>query len=135
MERLGQQALQEVNPDLCVAMGAAVQAAIISGQEVGAVLVDITPHSMGIKCLSTSMGMPFPHKFASIVRRNSPLPASQSEVFYTASDNQAGVEIDVYQGEDDDVRRNHRIGRFHIEGLARVPSGNPLMRFFTLRLT
>jgi molecular chaperone DnaK len=125
-ERLSQPAHQEVNPDLCVAMGAAIQAAIIGGSDVGAVLVDITAHSLGIKCLSTELGMPFPHRFAAIIHRNTPLPASQSDVFFTASDNQTQVEIDVYQGEDSDVRRNHRIGRFLIEGLARVPSGNPL---------
>jgi molecular chaperone DnaK len=126
-ERLSQPAHQEVNPDLCVAMGAAIQAAIIAGSDVGAVLVDITAHSLGIKCLSTEMGMPFPHRFAAIIHRGTALPASQSDVFFTAADNQTQVEIDIYQGEDSDVRRNHRIGRFLVEGLARVPSGNPIV--------
>jgi molecular chaperone DnaK len=133
-QRLGQPAHQEVNPDLCVAMGAAFQGAIIGGASVGAVLVDITPHSLGIKCISDDMGVPFPHRFAPIIKRNTPLPASRSEVFFTYSDNQTGVEIEVFQGEDDDARRNHRIGRFLVEGLSRVPAGNPILVQLDLNL-
>ena len=126
-ERLGQPPHQEVNPDLCVAMGAAVQAALIRGEDVGAVLVDITPHSLGIKCLDFVQGFEFPFRFAPIIRRNTPLPASRSEMFATVSDNQKEVEIEVYQGENDDIRFNHNIGKFTIEGLARVPAGNQLV--------
>jgi molecular chaperone DnaK len=129
-ERLGQPAHREVHPDLCVAMGAAIQAAIIAGEQVGAVLVDITPHSLGIKCLeypSDYTFRPNEFKFAPIIKRNTPLPASRSEVFCTVADNQPTVEIDVYQGESGDVRRNHRVGRFLIEGLARVPAGNQIV--------
>jgi molecular chaperone DnaK len=134
-ERLGQEPHKEVNPDLCVAMGAAIQAGIIAGTDVGAVLVDITPHSLGIKCLSSDpMGMPFPHRFAAIVHRGTSLPASQSDVFFTSVDNQTQVEIDIYQGEDSDVRRNHRIGRFLVEGLSRVPQGNPIVVQLDLNL-
>src|SRR5207302_5184461 len=78
-ERLGQPAHQEINPDLCVAMGAAIQAGIIAGENVGAVLVDITPHSLGIKCLDYQHGLDFPFRFAPIIRRNMPLPGSRSE--------------------------------------------------------
>ncbi len=130
-ERLGQQPHQEVNPDLCVAMGAALQAAIIEGQDVGAVLVDITPHSLGIRCLDI---MDLPFKFAPIIQRNTPLPASRSEVFYTVVDSQSGVEIDVYQGENGDVRDNHPVGKFLIEGLAKVPAGNQLVVQLDLNL-
>jgi molecular chaperone DnaK len=133
-ERLGQPAHQEVNPDLCVAMGAAIQAAIIAGTDVGAVLVDITPHSLGIKCLDGQRGFPFEFHFAPIIHRNTPLPASRSELFYTYRDNQTEVEIDVYQGEHDDVRRNHRVGRFMVQGLSRVPAGNPLVVQLDLNL-
>ncbi len=129
-ERLGQPAHREVDPDLCVALGAAVQGAIIAGQSVGAVLVDITPHSIGIKCMDYGDSFSFrpnEHKFAPIVRRNAPLPASRSEVFCTVADGQPTVEIDVYQGEDADVRRNHRVGKFLIEGLAKVAAGNQLV--------
>ncbi|MFL5341381.1 MAG: Hsp70 family protein [Gemmataceae bacterium] len=130
-ERLGQPAHCEVNPDLCVAMGAAIQAGLIAGESVGAVLVDITPHSLGIRCLDYGddggFGGPFAFRFAPIIRRNSPLPASRSEVFSTVVDRQPTVQIDVYQGESEDVRRNHLVGRFTIEGLAPVPSGNQLV--------
>jgi molecular chaperone DnaK len=132
--RLGQPTHQEVNPDLCVAMGAAIQSAIIAGADVGAVLVDITPHSLGIKCLDESMGLDFPFRFAPIIHRNTPLPASRSEVFNTVYDNQTEVEIEVYQGESEDVRRNHQVGRFRIEGLARVPAGNLLVVQLDLNL-
>src|SRR5206468_11751105 len=85
-ERMGQPAHQEVNPDLCVAMGAAIQAALIAGEDVGAVLVDITPHSLGIRCLDYNGGIDFPFRFAPIVRRNTPLPAARSEMFSTVHD-------------------------------------------------
>jgi molecular chaperone DnaK len=129
-DRLGQPAHKEVHPDLCVAMGAAIQAAIIAGQGVGAVLVDITPHSLGIKCVEfpdVYTLSPNEFKFAPIIHRNTPLPASRSEVFCTVADNQPTVEVDVFQGESSDVRRNHRVGRFLIEGLARVPAGNQIV--------
>ncbi|MSQ95397.1 MAG: heat-shock protein Hsp70 [Gemmataceae bacterium] len=125
-ERLGQPAHQEVNPDLCVAMGASIQAALIAGDDVGAVLVDITPHSLGIRCLDYLHGIDFPFRFAPIVRRNTPLPASRSEMFATVHDNQKEVEVEVYQGENDDVRFNHKLGNFRITGLADVPAGNSL---------
>ncbi len=126
-ERLGQAAHQEVNPDLCVAMGAGIQAALIEGQDVGAVLVDITPHSLGIRCLDYMHGIDFPFRFAPIIRRNTALPGSRSEMFSTVHDNQKEVEIEVYQGENDDVRFNHRIGNFRITGLANVAAGNQLV--------
>src|SRR5207248_970656 len=88
-ERLGQLPHREVNPDLIVAMGAALQGAIIAGEDVGSVLVDVTPHSLGIKCLDESpgsFGMPFLYRFAPIIDRNTPLPASRSEVFRTVED-------------------------------------------------
>jgi molecular chaperone DnaK len=126
-ERLGQSAHQEVNPDLCVAMGAGIQAALIAGEDVGAVLVDITPHSLGIRCLDYVHGIDFPFRFAPIIRRNNPLPASRSEMFSTVADNQKEVEIEIYQGENDDVRFNHRIGNFRIVGLADVSAGNQIV--------
>jgi molecular chaperone DnaK len=133
-ERLGQPAHQEVNPDLVVAMGAAVQAAIVAGQNVGAVLVDITPHSLGIKCLSERHGFEFPYQFAPIIHRNTPLPTSRSEMFHTVYDRQSEVEIDVYQGESEDVRHNHRVGRFLVQGLAPVAAGNQLVVQLDLNL-
>jgi molecular chaperone DnaK len=133
-ERLRQLPHQEVNPDLVVAMGASIQAAIISGVDVGAVLVDITPHTLGIKCLDYGTGIPFEFHFAPIIHRNTPLPASRSEIFFTHHDNQSEVEIDVYQGESSDVRHNHRVGRFLIQGLAQVPAGNQILVQLDLNL-
>ncbi len=133
-ERLGQPPHQEINPDLIVAMGAAVQAAIVAGQNVGAVLVDITPHSLGIKCLSERLGFEFPFQFAPTIHRNTPLPASRSEMFHTVYDRQSEVEIDVYQGENEDVRHNHRVGRFLVQGLAPVAAGNQLVVQLDLNL-
>ncbi len=133
-ERLAQPPHQEVNPDLCVAMGAAIQSAIIAGQNVGAVLVDITPHSLGIKCLDEEHGFEFPFRFAPIIHRNTPLPASRGEVFHTTYDRQKEVEIDVYQGEQADVRHNHRVGRFLVQGLAAVPAGNQIVVQMDLNL-
>ena len=129
-ERLKQSPHREVHPDLCVALGAAVQGAIVAKQNVSAVLVDITPHSLGIKTLEypDSYLTPFnEYRFAPIVRRNTPLPASRSEAFCTVSDNQDKVDIEIFQGESEDVRRNHRVGTFQIDGLSRVPAGNQLV--------
>ncbi len=136
-QRLNQPAHKEVHPDLCVALGAAVQAAIIAGESVGAVLVDITPHTLGIKCLeypTSFLSHPNEFKFAPIVPRNTPLPTSRSEAFSTVTDSQPSVDIEVYQGESGDVRRNHRIGKFLIDGLARVPAGNQLVVELALTL-
>lgn len=133
-ERLGKPPHQEVNPDLCVAMGAAVQAGIIAGADVGAVLVDITPHTLGIRCLGEFHGYEFPHRFAPIIRRNTSLPASRAELFHTVYDRQSEVEIDVYQGESDDVRNNYRVGKFLVQGLAPVPAGNPIVVQLDLNL-
>ncbi len=133
-ERMGQEPLQTVNPDLCVALGAALQAGLIEGVEIGAVLVDITPHSLGIKSLSMQQGFDFPFQFAPIIHRNTPLPANRSEVFTTVYDRQERVEIDVYQGESDDVRQNYQVGTFFIEGLAPVPAGNQLVVQLDLNL-
>jgi molecular chaperone DnaK len=133
-ERLGQPAHQEVHPDLCVALGAGVQAAMVAGLEVGPVLVDITPHSLGIRCLGEVHGLPSPDMFSSIVARNTPLPASRSEVYHTLLDRQDTVRIEVYQGEQEDVRLNTLVGEFTIEGLAPVPAGNEVIVHMHLTL-
>jgi molecular chaperone DnaK len=133
-DRLGQPPHQEVNPDLCVAMGAGVQAGLIAGLDVGAVLVDITPHSLGIKTLDRFSPFGDDFRYARILHRNTPLPATRSEVFVTICDNQEKVDIEVYQGENDDLRFNHMIGQFLIEGLARVPAGNQVTVQFELSL-
>jgi molecular chaperone DnaK len=130
--RLNRPARKDINPDLCVALGAAVQGAMIAGQNVGAVLVDITPHTLGIKTLDSSvmdgfMGGGFEFRFSPIIRRGTPLPAVRSEAYRTVYEGQRQVDIDVYQGENDDVRRNHRVGMVSIDGLADAPAGNQIV--------
>jgi molecular chaperone DnaK len=133
-ERLGQPAHQEVDPDLCVALGAAVQAAIINGQDIGPVLVDITPHSLGIRCLGTIRGQFSDHLFSRIINRNSPLPISRSEGYQTVYDGQDTVEIEVYQGEHEDALMNTLVGEFRVEGLADAPAGNEVLVHMNLTL-
>ena len=133
-DRLGLPLHTEVDPDLCVAMGAAMQGAIISGADVQAVLVDITPHSLGIQCTGSLAGMRFEHNFSPIITKNSPLPISGSEMFVTASDGQKSALISVFQGENDDVRYNDEVGEFELEGLAEVSRGNEILVRFSLDL-
>ena len=109
-------------------MGAGIQAALIAGEDVGAVLVDITPHSLGIRCLDYHAR----HRFPLPLRpdhspQHAAAGARAARCFSTVHDNQKEVEIEVYQGENDDVRFNHRIGNFRIAGLANVPAGNQLV--------
>ncbi len=126
-ERLGRPVLAEIEPDLAVAMGAAVQGALIAGIDVGPVLVDITPHTLGISTLGERMGMPYPHQFAPIIERNTPLPATRTEIYSTVRDGQEAAEINVFQGEDDDTQFNTQVGTFKIEGLADVPAPNEIL--------
>ena len=118
-ERLGQEPHGEVDPDLCVALGAAVQAGIEMGQDMESVLVDITPYTFGTSAMGELHGLPYAHQFVPIIRRNTKLPATRTEVFFTLSEDQEKVEIDVYQGEDPDALKNVEIGTFLLSGLNR----------------
>lgn len=133
-QELGIQPRGEVDPDLCVAMGAAVQAAIIDGRNTSSVLVDITPYTFGTSALSMLNGEEYPFVFVPLIRKNSPIPISKSEVFYTAFDGQRRVDIKVYQGEDPDALNNVEIGNFTIDDLEDVPMGNPIVTTFSLDL-
>jgi molecular chaperone DnaK len=126
-DRLGRPVHSEIEPDLAVAMGAAVQGGLIAGVEVGAVLVDITPHTLGIEALGELNGIPSVHTFSAIIERNTPLPASRTEVYATVADHQDEAEIRVFQGENDDTRYNTLVGEFMIEGLAQVDAGNQIL--------
>jgi len=125
-KRTGRLPHQEVDPDLCVAMGAAIQAGIIQGDDVGAVLVDVTPYTFGISYLGERNGMPYPYCFSPIIRKNTPLPTTRTELYYTAYDNQECVEVKVFQGEHPDALKNVEIGRFMVEGLSPQPANNPV---------
>ena len=133
-EDLGMQPRGDLNPDLCVAMGASIQAAMIGGGEAPSVLVDITPYTFGTSAVGELEGIPYPYMFVPIIRKNTPIPTSKSEVFFTMVDNQQAVEVNIYQGEDPDALRNVKIGEFLIQGLSKVPAGNPIVMRLDLDL-
>ena len=133
-ERLGQEPHGEVDPDLCVALGAAVQAGIEMGRDMRAVLVDITPYTFGTSTLGQLYGQPYAHQFVPIIRRNTKLPATRTEAFFTVFAEQEAVEIKVYQGEDPDALKNVEIGSFHFADLNRRASAYDEGLLFTYRL-
>lgn len=114
----------EIDPDLCVAMGAAIQAAMIAGQEVDTVLVDVTPYTYGTSAIGSLDGAPYPFMFVPIIHKNTVLPTRKSDAFATSFDGQEAVEITLYQGEDPDALNNVKIGEFRVEGLLDVAAGN-----------
>ncbi|NOX25782.1 MAG: Hsp70 family protein [Deltaproteobacteria bacterium] len=122
----------DMDPDLCVAMGAAMQAAMIKGEDVHAALVDITPYTFGTRAYHEDENGPLPYYFVPIIKKNTPIPVRKSDVFYTMYDNQQKVEIGIYQGENEDVRENVKIGEFMIKGLSRAPANNELITTFEL---
>jgi len=117
----------EVDPDLCVALGAALQGAAIGGEEISAVLVDVTPYTFGTSVVGELDGEPYPYVYAPIIPKNTPIPVRRSEVFFTCVDRQERVDVKIYQGEEADARRNIQIGQFLVEGLSPEPSGNPIV--------
>ena len=117
----------EVDADLCVAMGAAIEGASIGGTEVSAVLVDVTPYTFGTSALGELEGELYPYQFVPIIPRNTPIPVRKSEAFYTILDNQPAVDVRIFQGEDPDALKNIQIGQFRVEGLSRAAAGNPVV--------
>ncbi len=133
-EDLGLTVRAEVNPDLCVAAGAAIQAGMLAGETVSAVLVDITPYTFGTSALSELHGMPYPFAYVPIIHKNTPIPVTKSDVVYTMHDRQEAVLVHVYQGEDPDALNNIELGQFFVENLSKVPAGNPIIIQFSLDL-
>jgi molecular chaperone DnaK len=125
--RLGRPVHSEIEPDLAVAMGAAVQAGLIAGIDVGPVLVDITPKTLGIETLGWSSGFPSEYEFSPIVERNTPLPVTRTQLYMTSHDGQKKALVRVFQGEHDDTRMNEIVGEFNINGLSDVPAGNAIL--------
>jgi molecular chaperone DnaK len=122
-EHLGQTPTDGIQPDLCVALGAALQAGVLAGEAVDAILVDVIPHSLGISAaVSTPLGI-MPGFFSVIIPRNSVVPVSRSEVYSTVSDNQEAVEVEVFQGENEIAEENVPLGSFKVEGLPPQPAG------------
>lgn len=116
--------MSSFEPDLCVAMGAAVQAGVLSGAEIESILVDVVPHSLGIAVMmDIGMGLPMPGMFSKIIPRNTVIPTSRSEIYKTSSHNQDKVEIEVYQGENAIAKENVPLGAFMVEGLPPKPAG------------
>ncbi|MDO5114840.1 MAG: molecular chaperone DnaK [Synergistaceae bacterium] len=116
-ELMGKEPTKGINPDECVAIGAAIQGAILAGEQQGIVLVDVTPLSLGLETLG---GV-----FTKIIDKNTAIPASKSQVFTTAADNQPQVEIHVLQGERAMAGDNVSLGRFFLDGIKPAPRGIP----------
>jgi molecular chaperone DnaK len=113
----GREPNQTVNPDEVVAVGAAVQAGVLSGEVKDVLLLDVTPLSLGIETLGSVM--------TKLIERNTTIPTRRSQTFSTAADNQAQVEIRVLQGEREMARDNRELGRFILDGIPSAPRGMP----------
>jgi molecular chaperone DnaK len=113
----GKEPNQSVNPDEVVAVGAAIQAGVLAGEVKGVVLLDVTPLSLGLETLGGVM--------TKLIERNTTIPARKSEIFSTAEDNQAAVDIHVLQGEREVAQANRTLGRFRLEGIRPAQRGAP----------
>jgi molecular chaperone DnaK len=116
-EVFGKEPHRGVNPDEVVAIGAAIQGAVLAGDVRDVVLLDVTPLSLGIETMGGVM--------TTLIQRNTTVPTKKSEVFSTASDNQTTVEVHVLQGERPMAGDNKTIGRFHLDGIPPAPRGMP----------
>jgi len=113
----GKEPHKGINPDECVAAGAAIQGGVLAGDVSGIVLLDVTPLSLGLETLG---GV-----FTKLIDRNTTIPAKKSQIFSTAADGQTSVEVHVLQGEREFAADNKTLGRFHLDGIPSAPRGVP----------
>ena len=132
-EKIGHLPHSEIDPDLCVAIGAGMQAGREMGLERSGVLVDITPYTFGTSAVGEVDGEPSGTMFVPLIRRNTKLPAKKSDVFYTMCDNQKAVDVRIYQGEAFDALDNILLGNYMFN-LTPAPSGSEIILHFDLDL-
>ena len=113
----GKEPFKGINPDECVAMGAALQAGVLTGDVKGLLLLDVTPLSLGIETMGGVC--------TKLIDRNTTIPVKKSQIFSTAADNQTSVEVNVLQGEREMAAANKSLGRFHLDGIAPARRGVP----------
>ncbi len=113
----GKDGFKGINPDECVAMGAAIQAGVLTGDVKGLLLLDVTPLSLGIETMGGVC--------TKLIERNTTIPVRKSQIFSTAADNQTSVEVNVLQGEREMAAANKSLGRFHLDGIAPARRGVP----------
>ncbi len=114
---IGKDPFKGINPDECVAIGAAIQAGVLGGEVEGLLLLDVTPLSLGVETMGGVM--------TKVIERNTTIPTKKSQIFSTAADNQTQVEVNVLQGEREFARDNKQLGLFKLDGIAPARRGTP----------
>ena len=114
---IGKDPFKGINPDECVALGAAIQAGVLGGEVEGLLLLDVTPLSLGVETMGGVM--------TKVIERNTTIPTKKSQIFSTAADNQTQVEVNVLQGEREFARDNKQLGLFKLDGIAPARRGTP----------